>query len=237
MERFVLGSVYLGGLVQEPGFACDNLGEVSIGDTVPGKGIQWVKLKSGLLVADRYICTNISWRQLDEKGFVFGAPVTINGKTYLCRCLKVSEPNEWDAALDEVGEYNDLWHWNGIFFWVQETSELVGSIRVVRGWASARHWDYFDAATQLTCVGFRPALEYLGAEPCSPDALLGKNIKVYRMGGVPIEGSLVDFNEYDVVLEASSQVPVDCPWITKEGCNIIVSRENICWLKEAEMQI
>lgn len=54
-----LGSLYFGGQPQKPGVAYN--GELlSFGATVAGYEIQWIRLKSGLLVADRCVCTSIS---------------------------------------------------------------------------------------------------------------------------------------------------------------------------------
>ena len=234
IEKF--GSLYFDGQPKEVGVSYNNEA-ISLGNTVPGKEISWVKLQSGLLIADRCVCDDISWEQMGWKSLVFGTLITIDGKTYWCRCLKVGtgkdEPNEWDAALDETGENNDLWHWKGIYFWGQEAAKYGSLYHAVRGYTSARDWRHHHTTGRGAIVGFRPALEYLGIEPCSPDALLSKKAKVYCQGGVTIEGSLVDFSNYDIMLKADSLVRASHPGISKKGRNIIVSRENITWLKEA----
>ena len=238
MEIVKLGSIYLDGVIQTPGFDCCDSAEISFGDTVPDQEIRWVRLKSGLLIADRCVCTNISWEQLDNQGLVFGTPVQIDGQFYLCRCLTADAENgvlnEWDAALDEIGEDNEIWHWEGQFFWGQEISSYKASYRAVRGYYSARYWNHYYRATyRNVSVGFRPALEPLGSEPCSPDTLMGRSAKAYCPGSVTIEGCLVDFSDYDVVLKSSSSLPTDCSWATKEDYNVIISRDNIIWLKES----
>ena len=236
MEIVKLGSIYLDGVIQTPGFDCGDSAEISFGDTVSGQEISWVRLKSGLLIADRCVCTDISWEQLDNQGLVFGTPIQIDGQFYLCRCLKVGAekgiPNEWDAALDEAGEANNLWHWSNVCFWGQETSGYNASYHAVRGYGSARLWLSNGTTYRTVDVGFRPALEPLSAS-CSPDTLMGKLTKAYCPGSVTIEGILVDFNDYDVVLRPSSSLPADCPWATKEDCNVIIGRDNIIWLKES----
>lgn len=237
-----LGSLYFGGLPQKVGVAY-NGEQISFGDATPGQEISWVRMQSGLLIASRCVCTNISWEDLDKEGFVFGTLVTINGETYLCHCLKVGakegETNEWDAALDETGEGNDLWHWKNKYFWGQETSEQGASLergallRAVRGCPSARFWYHYGASYRSVYLGFRPALEYLGSVSYSPDTLVGKAIKAYFPGGVSIEGHLVDFSDYDIVLRPSTQLSANFPWVMNDNCNIVVSRGNIIWLKEA----
>ena len=233
---FSRGECQLNGIAQMPWFDYDGSADISFGDTVPGRELQWVKLKNGLLIADRCVCTSIFWEDLDKKGFALGTPITIDGEAYWCRCLQVGseegEPNEWDSALDEAGEDNDLWHWKEKYFWGQETLKYGASSRAIRGYYSARHW-FDDSATRRSAsLGFRPALEYLGSAPCSPDTLVGKKTKTYCPDGVAIEGRLVDFSDYDIVLEASTPVPVGCSWATTEGRNIVIDQGNIIWLKE-----
>lgn len=236
MEKILIGSIYLNGIAQMPWFDYDGSADISFGDTVPGRELQWVKLKNGLLIADRCVCTSISWEDLDKKGFAFGTPITIDGEAYWCRCLQVGseegEPNEWDSALDEAGESNDLWHWDEAYFWGQETLKYGASSRAIRGYHSARHWSNYTATNRNAAVGFRPALEYLGFAPCSPDTLLNKKVKVYCPDGIAIEGCLVDFSNYDIVLKANSSVRTNRLWARKEGRNIIIRRENIVWLEE-----
>ena len=230
-----IGSLYFDGQPKRVGVSY-NGEQLSFGGAVPGREISWVRLQSGLLIADHCVCTNISWEDLDKKGFALGTPITIDGEAYWCRCLQVGseegEPNEWDSALDEAGEDNDLWHWDEAYFWGQETLKYGASSRAIRGYYSARHW-FDDSATRRSAsLGFRPALEYLGSAPCSPDTLVGKKTKTYCPDGVAIEGRLVDFSDYDIVLEASTPVPVGCSWATTEGRNIVIDQGNIIWLKE-----
>ena len=81
-------------------------------------------------------------------------------------------------------------------------------------------------------VGFRPVLEYLGFKLCFLDSLLGKKAKVYCSDGVTIEGCLVGFSDYDVILETNSPIPAGYPWTTKEDNSIVINRRNISGLKE-----
>lgn len=232
-----LGTLYVGGQPVEPGALYNGKG-LSFGDTCPGMELQWVD-DCGLLVSDRTICTNITWEQLDQKGLVFGAPVQIDGKSYLCRCLKVGSkegiPNEWDALLDKYGENDDLWHWEYQRFWGQETISRPDLPHPIRGGVLARFWCWDKATYQSVDLGFRPALEYLGSEPCPPDTLVGKKAKAYCSDGVTIEGYLVSFSDYDVMLDVSSLAPPSCSRAIREGHNIIVDRENIIWLKEIQV--
>lgn len=234
-EIIKLGSLYFNRRSQKVGVKYNGR-QINFGPEIPGKELQWVKV-NGLLIADRCICVNVSWEQLNDQGFIFGTPIQINGHFYLCRCLKVGAekniPNEWDAALDEAGEDDELWHWKGCFFWGQETPADWAESRVYRGSYLARGWSNYSASVRVGTLGFRPAMEYLGSVSCSPDTLVGKAIKAYFSGGVSIEGCLVDFSDYDIILKPVTPIPADCPRAVKDGCNIVVSRDNIIWLKES----
>lgn len=236
VEIIKLGSLYFDGRPQETGAEYDG-GRITLGATISDKELQWVKLKSGLLIANCCVCYNISWKQLDSQGLVFGTPVQIDGQPYLCRCLKVGAEegvsNEWNTALGEAGESNDIWHWSGQYFWGQEILEDRASDRAFRGYHSARFWYYNSASTRHASLGFRPALEPLDSEPCSPETLIGKTIQLYGPRGVSLEGRLQDVDDYDFVLAPVAGVPTACFWISKAGDNLVVSRDSVLWAKEA----
>jgi len=120
LEKIKLGSLYFDRNPVSVGSKYENQ-ELAIGDTDPQNPISWVKAANGLLVADRTVCTKISWTQIDKMGFIFGKPIKIDGANYLCRSLKVGAekgiPNEWDDLLDEFGEEDATWNWENIFFW------------------------------------------------------------------------------------------------------------------------
>ena len=180
MGKIKLGSIYLGEDVQTPGFACTGgelvcftdaaNTEIRLGDTVPGRELQWVQ-DGSMLVADRCVCTAISWDALNRLGYIFGVPVNIDGRAYRCRSLKIGAtlggPNEWVSLLARHGASNDLWHWERMYFWGQEVPATKpnrrqihrDSYRVVRGFYSARAWDCNLTTNQGVFVGFRPVLE------------------------------------------------------------------------------
>lgn len=233
-EIIKLGSLYFDGQPQETGVKYDGE-QITFGPTVSGEEIQWVKA-NGLLIADRCVCTDVSWDQLDNQGLVFGTPIQIDGQFYLCRCLKVGAengvPNEWDSDMDEIGESNDLWHWENTYFWGQEAPPALSSRRAARGYRSARFWDYFSTSLRDINVGFRPVLEPLGSEPRNPDALIGKTIQVYGPRSVSLEGLLLDVDDYDFTLTPVASTPTDCLWASMAGDNLVVSRDSVLWLKE-----
>lgn len=170
----------------------------------PSKEIGWVAV-NGLLIADQCLLTNVSWDDLDVQGLVFGKEVTVQGLRFKIRLLKVGSkedvPNEWDAALDAVGEDDTLWHWDHKFFWGQEPVSGSVSHRAIRGYTSARHWRWNNASSRNAYLGFRPALEPLPTDPSairhSQEALV-----IGRAGAVA--GSLIDATAYDLVIQPNA---------------------------------
>lgn len=170
----------------------------------PSKEIGWVAV-NGLLIADQCLLTNVSWDDLDVQGLVFGKEVTVQGLRFKIRLLKVGSkedvPNEWDAALDAVGEDDTLWHWDHKFFWGQEPVSGSVSHRAIRGYTSARRWTWIDSSNRGANLGFRPALEPLPTDPSairhSQEALV-----IGRAGAVA--GSLIDATAYDLVIQPNA---------------------------------
>ena len=209
---------------------------ISFGDTFPEKAISFVKWKN-LLVADRCVCTNISWEDLHQVGFIFGQLIKIDEKPYLCRSLKVGKdediPNEWDAILDDLGEDDSLWHWNMRYFWGQEIPEGFVSDRAARGLASARYWVNYTATDHHAHFGFRPVLEPLLPHSLITDSVAGANLRIYGPDGT-ICGRLVSFCDYElIVCPPFQQVLHDgCQWacVTEDG--IVVDRSAVAWKKE-----
>ena len=81
--------------------------------------LRWHKFKDRnhkFFVADRMLLTRVSWLDLDERGFVSGADVEIDGRLFRCRLLSgghtsksnayqgASTANEWDMLLS--GQYS-----------------------------------------------------------------------------------------------------------------------------------
>lgn len=135
-----MGSLYLDGCPAEIGSKYNPGQAISIGETAQGKEIHWVVVND-MLIADRCILTEVSWDDLDAQSLVFGKGVSIGGFSFTARLLQVGTkedaPNEWDSALDTVGEDNSLWHWEDMFFWGQEAATGTASSRARRGYYSA----------------------------------------------------------------------------------------------------
>lgn len=199
-----LGSLFLDGRPVETGMQYVPSQTIEVGEMTPSKEIGWVAV-NGLLIADQCLLTNVSWDDLDVQGLVFGKEVTVQGLRFKIRLLKVGSkedvPNEWDAALDAVGEDDTLWHWDHKFFWGQEPVSGSVSHRAVRGYRSARYWRNYSATDSYPYLGFRPALEPLPTDPSairhSQEALV-----IGRAGAVA--GSLIDATAYDLVIQPNA---------------------------------
>lgn len=199
-----LGSLFLDGRPVETGMQYVPSQTIEVGEMTPSKEIGWVAV-NGLLIADQCLLTNVSWDDLDVQGLVFGKEVTVQGLRFKIRLLKVGSkedvPNEWDAALDAVGEDDTLWHWDHKFFWGQEPVSGSVSHRAIRGYNSARYWTWDRSSRRYAYLGFRPALEPLPTDPSairhSQEALV-----IGRAGAVA--GSLIDATAYDLVIQPNA---------------------------------
>ena len=155
----------------------DGQAAISIGLEEKGESITWVKPNGqNLLIADRVLLVTVSWDDLERNGMVSGKLIVIDGQFFNCRLLQVGKsdgvPNEWDKILDETGEDNDLWHWENMFFWGQESIAYGTVLHSVRGYSSARFWTYHYATSRSVGVGFRPALEPLPSDTPTPNIKL-----------------------------------------------------------------
>ena len=160
---------------EKPFYRGDMIGyngtDFEIGDTVEGKELTWLKL-GNLWVCDRNILQGVSWETLNEKGFVFGKEVEIDGEKYKLRILTGSDgndygegcDNEWDRLMSEYNEDNEILHFDDMYSWCQETDCDYSSLRSIRGYASARGYYNYNASGTYTRIGWRPALEKLNTE-------------------------------------------------------------------------
>lgn len=232
METKKIGSLYFDGTPVKPGLLCENH-QFTIGDTVPGKELRWIQ-DGNILVANRVICTGISWDNLNQRGFVFGVPVCIDGKRYLCRCLKVGTrvdvSNEWDDLLRKYGQDNATWHWKGQYFWGQEIPEEYHGLRSCRGGGTAFGWSFGGEEATSGNVGWRPVLEPLDEAEPSND-LLGSRFKVYGPQGAPVTGELSGFDDYDLVL-STADIPEDCGWTGSIRDHTIINRKDVSLMQK-----
>lgn len=231
-----LGSLYFNATPVIPGAMYQPNLSLAIGNTVPRHKIQWLK-DGDHLIAIGNVCNDISWERLHRLGFIFGTPIRIDDRLYLCRSLKVGskkgEDSEWDNLVAHYGEDNTLWHWREVFFWGQDSVQGDDHLCAVRGCYSAKYFGHYHVATHGTGLGFRPVLEPLPCPSTSLDTLLGKNISAYGSQGHVIKGVLAEFDEYDIVLTSAAPVPEKCTWAYQEGAEVVVSRGQVLWREES----
>ncbi|MGO5023636.1 S-layer homology domain-containing protein [Lawsonibacter sp. LCP25S3_G6] len=141
------------------------------------------KYPHSLFVADYVVTNDVSWNTLNEKNLIFGKSYTSGGVDYtLCAPSVgsgstgsddseriVPQSNEWDTMLNKDDEY--IQNWNEMFSWGQDTYSGDASYRAVRGYYSARSWNYRRAAYWNAILGFRPVLEVRNAETLGSDGL------------------------------------------------------------------
>lgn len=181
-----------------------------------------------LLLAKNCVCTDVSWFWLDQLDLIYGRTITIDGKQYFCSSLSVGKemgvPNEWDFYLDSIG-YSP--YQLTFPFWGKDTakSDLTQPQRVVRGGDAARLWGATYWEDRYEDTGFRPILEPLDNHLQASD-LLNRQVRIRDARSEITIGTLVDYDDYDVVLNDVIVVP-ESECVSKRGVDVFVSRSNI----------
>ena len=156
------------------------------------------KYAHSLFVADYAVTHTISWGGLNDEGLIFGKNYASGGVDYTLRAPSVgsnatglgdSEPgepqsNEWDTMLNKDSGY--IQNWNEMYSRGQDTVSVDASYRAVRGYDSARYWNYYYATNSYPDVGFRPVLEVLNPGTLGPDGL---KVVTLDLGGGKLGGS------------------------------------------------
>ena len=157
--------------------------------------------KHSLFVADYAVTHTVSWDNLNTAGLIFGKNYAAGGVGYTLRAPSVGsdrtglnesqrgtpQSNEWDKLLDKNDGY--IKNWKRMASWGQDTRpDNSTPFRAVRGFHSARGWDYDTATYQNAYVGFRPVLEVLNPDTLDADGLKAVTLD---LGG----GKLGDISE------------------------------------------
>ena len=151
------------------------------------------KYAHSLFVADYNVTHTVSWNDLNTKSLIFGKNYASGGVDYTLRAPSVGskrtgsgdserivpQSNEWDTMLNKDDEY--IQNWNEMFSWGQDTYSGDASYRAVRGYYSARSWNYRRAAYWNAILGFRPVLEVLNTDTLGSDGL--KAVTLVLNGG------------------------------------------------------
>ena len=147
------------------------------------------KYPHSLFVADYAVKHTVSWNDLHTEGLIFGKDYVAGGVGYTLRAPSVGsdrtglnesqrgtpQSNEWDKLLDKNDGYIKNWNW--MASWGQDTRpDNSTPFRAVRGFHSARGWEFNSSSYQNGILGFRPVLEVL-----NPDALDADGLKAVTL--------------------------------------------------------
>ena len=162
---------------------------------------QQYKYDHSLFIADHAVTHTVSWDDLNTKSLIFGKDYVAGGVDYTLRAPSVGsdytgsdesqrgvpQSNEWDTMLNKNSGY--IQNWNGMYSWGQDTVSVDASDRAVRGYISARFWNFSYASYSYPIVGFRPVLEVP-----KPDTLGSDGLKVVALdlGGGKLGNSSED---------------------------------------------
>ena len=159
------------------------------------------KYPHSLFIADYAVTHTVSWDDLNTKSLIFGKNYASGGVDYTLRAPSVGsnatgsddsqrgvpQSNEWDTMLNKNSGY--IQNWNGMYSWGQDTVSVDASDRALRGYISARFWNFSYASYSYPIVGFRPVLEVP-----KPDTLGSDGLKVVTLdlGGGKLGNSSED---------------------------------------------
>ena len=160
------------------------------------------KYPHSLFVADYAVKHTVSWNDLHTEGLIFGKGYAAGGVNYTLRAPSVGSDrtglnesqrgtpqiNEWDKLLDKNDGY--IKNWKRMASWGQDTRpDNSTPFRAVRGFHSARGWEFNSSSYQNGILGFRPVLEVL-----NPDTLGADGLKVVTLalGGGKLGNSSED---------------------------------------------
>ena len=148
------------------------------------------KYLHSLFIADFAVTNDVSWDALNTAGLIFGKDYAAGGVDYTLRAPSVGsgytgsddsergtpQSNEWDAILDKANQdWKDntsgyIKNWSDKYSFGQDNYADASS-RAIRGYYSARYWNYYYATNSNPYVGFRPVLEILNADTLDSDGL------------------------------------------------------------------
>ena len=147
------------------------------------------KYLHSLFVADYAVKHTVSWNDLNTADLIFGKDYAAGGVNYTLRAPSVGsdrtglnesqrgtpQSNEWDKLLDKNDGYIKNWNW--MASWGQDTRpDNSTPFRAVRGFHSARGWEFNSSSYQNGILGFRPVLEVL-----NPDTLGSGGLKAVTL--------------------------------------------------------
>ncbi|MGG1531367.1 Ig-like domain-containing protein [Brevibacillus agri] len=101
-------------------------------------------------------------------------------------------------STDFNSAHNQFWNWYYMYSWAQETYTGNSAGRAIRGYLSARGWDYYGAAARFG-VGWRPVLEVLNSVPSVTLTNPANNQTLAEGNTLPVEGAATDSDSGNVL--------------------------------------
>ena len=158
---------------------CDRVILVSVSwDDLNGQG--YVTGKTITIDGTKYKCRLLTGgsNRRNNDWYAGGTPTNNEWDRFITReevitGLPAPVSSDLDTNLnttDHNSTHNQLWHWVGVYSWCQETWAENASYRAVRGYFSARFWNYYSSGNRSVSVGFRPVLEVLNTDPLISDS-------------------------------------------------------------------
>ena len=158
---------------------CDRVILVSVSwDDLNGQG--YVTGKTITIDGTKYKCRLLTGgsNRRNNDWYAGGTPTNNEWDRFITReevitGLPAPVSSDLDTNLnttDHNSTHNQLWHWVGVYSWCQETWAENASYRAIRGFNSARYWNYYSSGFRFVRVGFRPVLEVLNTDPLISDS-------------------------------------------------------------------
>ena len=105
--------------------------------------------------------------------------------------MRIPTTQEWDRLMDAVQEDNDRAHWEKMFSWVHDPNfeETSPSLRVYRGYISARNISWNWPSVRYPDTGFRPAFDTLETDAVASGLQIGDSVVIgtLYMGDKPVK--------------------------------------------------
>lgn len=231
VEKLKFGSLYMDGQPKEVGgWYPSNEPALRLGNTVPGKEITWIK-SGDIYIAEQCLINFISFNNIARWGYTEPVKMNIDGRLATIRLLNVGEwkgaPNEWDDALNRVGDERSLWNggkkdeWDsGLAFFGAKKSK--SSPLIVRGeYGQPRSFHVVGRGFLISgpddaspSIGWRPALEFR----VDRDAVPGDQLCI-KLRHSWVRGVLLEKTNYDLILKAIPETPFEL--LKAEGCLLL----------------
>ena len=136
--------------------------------------------KHSLFIADYILKNKVSWKELNQSGWIFGKNYNSSNISYTMRAPTVGSGinaenvvtpanNEWDAIADKSGGY--IKNWVDVCTWGQDSAGEYKLNKAVRGSRELRKWRNENQGTRTIVYGYRPVLEVKNAADLGPEAL------------------------------------------------------------------